>query len=76
MEITQDIYFKMIDSAIKYHSHYWDCIELPNGNAVTFAMKDMIPYDICAYDIDDNELQHNFSIETYKFYLEDCGLAQ
>lgn len=35
--ITDTIYFEMINRAEKYENAYWDCIELENGMAITFA---------------------------------------
>lgn len=70
-EFTREIYWKMVDSAIKYESHWWDCIELENGMAVTFAMDKMKPYDVEVFDEDDNVIPNNFNISQYFFWLKD-----
>lgn len=64
--ITDDIYFEMMNRAERYENAYWDCIDLPDGFSVTFALKDFKPYDVEVFDEDDNELEHDFSIARYE----------
>lgn len=64
--ITDTIYFEMINRAEKYENAYWDCIELENGMAITFALKGGKPYNVEAFDEDDNSLQHDFNLATFE----------
>lgn len=64
--ITDDIYFEMMNRAERYENAYWDCIELEDGHAVTFALRDSKPYDVEVYDEDDNVLEHDFSLARFE----------
>lgn len=44
----------------------WDCIELADGYAIIFASKFCKPYDVEAFDEDDNSLQHDFNLATFE----------
>lgn len=71
---SKDIYEYMAESAVRYCSHFWDCFEMPNGFAVTFAMDNMRPYDICVYDINDNVINStDYSEENYYKNLEEIA---
>lgn len=63
--ITNDIYEEMAERAAKYVSCFWDCIELTDGCAVTFALKNGKPYDVEAYDEDDNRMTTNFDLDRF-----------
>lgn len=65
LHITDSIYFEMINRAERYENAYWDCIELENGCAVTFALRNGKPYDVEAFDEDDNTLEHDFSLSMF-----------
>ena len=62
--ITDDIYFKMIDSCDK--SFTWDCIELSDGYAVVFSCKNNKPYNVVVYDEYDNKQAHDFDIAKFE----------
>lgn len=64
--ITDDIYFEMIRRAERYENTYWDCIELEDGCAVTFAIRDSRPYNVEVLDEDNNEFEHDFSMARYE----------
>lgn len=64
--ITDDIYFEMINRAERYENVYWDCIELSDGCAVTFALESGKPYDVEVYDEDDNILVNNFNLSRFE----------
>ena len=60
--ITDDIYFEMINRAERYENAFWDCIELEDGFAVTFALKNSKPYDVEVYDEDNNVIPNDFNL--------------
>lgn len=60
--ITDDSYFEMMNRAERYENAYWDCIDLPDGFSVTFALKDSKPYDVEVYDEDDNVIPNDFDL--------------
>lgn len=62
--ITNDIYFKMIEIVEKGDSN-WDCIELEDGCALTFAVKDKVPHHVEVFNEDDVILTHDFSLSRY-----------
>lgn len=62
--ITEDIYFKMIDRCERAFT--WDCIELEDGCAVVFSCKNNKPYDVVVYDEDDNKLPHDFDMAKFE----------
>lgn len=62
--ITNDIYFKMIEIVEKGDSN-WDCIELEDGCAITFAVRNNAPRYIEVFDEDDNVLEHDFSMTRF-----------
>lgn len=65
LHITNDIYSEMKIRAERYFNAFWDSIELTNGCAVTFAIRDGQPYDVEAFDSEDNDLIHDFSLTTF-----------
>lgn len=66
LHITSEIYKAMAEQAELYGSFIWDCIELENGAAITYAMKNGMPYDVEAKDEEDNTMDHDFSLRLYK----------
>lgn len=62
--ITNDMYFKMSDIA-EERDCYWACIELADGCAMTFAVKNSLPCEVKVFDEDDNILEHDFSLARY-----------
>ena len=56
--ITSDIY-EAIAEVCNGRTFYWDCIELENGYAVTFACKNGKPYDIEVRDENDDVVAYN-----------------
>lgn len=63
--ITNEIYFEMAERAAKYDSCYWDCIELEDGCAVTFALENGKPCDVEAYDEEDNRMTTDFDLARF-----------
>ena len=62
--ITNEIYYKMIER-VNSGDCSWDCIELEDGCAITFAVKNNAPRFIEVFDADDNTLEHNFSMTLF-----------
>ena len=63
--ITEDIYFKMSDMA-ENGDGLFACVELEDGCAITFDVKNSLPCDVKVFDEEDNVLEHDFSLERYK----------
>lgn len=58
-------YEKMVESALRYGSHYWDEIELKDGTGITFAMEKEIPYDVTGWDEDGEEVETDYEQSIY-----------
>lgn len=59
--ITSDIY-EAIAEVCNGRTSSWDCIELENGYAITFACKNGKPYDVAVWDEDGEMLAHDFNL--------------
>lgn len=62
--ISDKTYFKMIEIVEQGDSN-WDCIELEDGCALTFAVKDKVPHHVEVFNEDDVILTHDFSLSRY-----------
>lgn len=62
--ITDKTYYKMIER-VEQGDCNWDCIELEDGCAITFAVLNNAPRYIEVFDEDDNILEHDFSLARY-----------
>lgn len=67
--ITDETYFKMIE-IVESGNCNWDCIELSDGCAITFAVKGNAPRNIEVFDEDDNILTHDFSMARFNQLAE------
>lgn len=62
--ITDKTYYKMIER-VEQGDCFWDCIELEDGCAITFAVRNNAPRYIEVFDADDNVLEHDFSMTRF-----------
>lgn len=62
--ISDETYFKMIE-IVEHGDSNWDCIELEDGCAITFAVRNNAPRYIEVFDEDDNVLEHDFSMTRF-----------
>lgn len=59
--IGQRLYRELADRYEKYAPEcFWDCIELPEA-ALTYSIESGQVVDVQVFDVDDNELKHDFS---------------
>ena len=66
--ITADIYEQIAENASRYGRSHWDCIELEDGCAITYEVKEGRPFNVKVYDEDDVQLDHDFSIYSFELY--------
>lgn len=71
--ITPDTYRTMIKRAQKYNTCYWDCIELPNGDIITYTLNNGKPSDVEVFDMFDYRQDHDFSLDTFRRMAEDMN---
>ena len=62
--ITDETYYKMID-IVEKGDCYWDCIELEDGCAITFAVKNNTPCLVEVMNEEDVVLRHDFSLSRF-----------
>lgn len=64
--ITNEIYTEMAERAAKVCLCYYDCIELEDGCAVTFALESGKPYDVEVRNEDDEIITNDFNVTDFE----------